>query len=282
MRGTTENRNSLVLNGSLAQGFLHIFFTGLVSVQIFHHQIIIELYDLLHHLGAGKFAFVLHVVRNINNRDILPLGIVVNVSLHLKQIHDSLEVILFADRAFHNYRVFAQLCNNLMNGIVKVRAENIHLVDESDTRNIVGISLTPYILGLGLNAALRIEYADCAVQYTKGTLYLNGKIYVSGCINNIDTVFQSSRHRLCLVLMCPVTGSSRRSDSNTTLLLLLHPVHGRGTFIGLADFIVYTGVVQNTLCQSGFSRIDMRHDTNVPGSLKRILSSIVSQQNSLL
>ena len=169
-----------------------------------------------------------------------------------------------------------------MNGIIKVRAENIHLVDESDTRNIVGISLTPYILGLGLYTALRVEYADCAVQYTKRTLYLNRKVYVSGCINNIDTVLQGSRHRLCLILMCPVTGSSRRCDSNTTLLLLLHPVHGRGTFIGLADFIVYTGVVQNTLCQSGFSRIDMRHDTNVPGSLKRILSSIVSQQNSLL
>src|SRR5699024_5361836 len=64
-----------------------------------------------------------------------------------------------------------------------------------------------------------------------------------------------------------------RSDGDTSLLLLLHPVHGSSTFMGIADLIVYTSIIQNTLGQCGLTRIDMSHNSDISGSLQRIFSS---------
>ena len=73
-------------------------------------------------------------------------------------------------------------------------------------------------------------------------------------------------------MIFPVTSGSRRSDGNTTLLLLLHPVHGGRTLMGLTDLVVDTGIEQDTLSRRRFTGVDMSHDTNVSGTLKRFLS----------
>ncbi|CDJ79006.1 Hypothetical protein SMB2099_4392 [Serratia marcescens SMB2099] len=59
-------------------------------------------------------------------------------------------------------------------------------------------------------------------------------------------------------------GSSRcRSDGNTTLLLLFHPVHGGSAVMNFTDFVVYTGVEQNTFGSGGFTGVDVSTDTDV-------------------
>ena len=81
-------------------------------------------------------------------------------------------------------------------------------VDECHSRYVVGISLTPYVLGLRLNTALCTENADSAVQNTQGTLNLNSKVYVAWGINDVDTVLQSACLGLRLFLKSPVAGGS--------------------------------------------------------------------------
>ena len=44
-----------------------------------------------------------------------------------------------------------------------------------------------------------------------------------------------------------------RGDRNATLLLLLHPVHGRGAFVRFAESVVDTGVEQDTLSRRGLA-----------------------------
>ena len=70
---------------------------------------------------------------------------------------------------------------------------------------IVGISLTPNVLRLWLNTTLCTEYADSAIQYTKGTLNLNSKVYVAWGINDVDTMLQSAWLRFAVLFQCPVT-----------------------------------------------------------------------------
>ena len=43
--------------------------------------------------------------------------------------------------------------------------------------------------------------------------------------------------------------------------------------MGIANFIVYTGIIKDSLCESGLARIDVGHNTDVPGSLQGIFSS---------
>jgi hypothetical protein len=76
------------------------------------------------------------------------------------------------------------------------------------------------------------------------------------CINDIDTVI--------VAVHFPENSGSSRSDGNATLLFLDHPVHGSRTIMDLSYLMVYTGIIQYTLRRRGFTRVDVRHDTNVP------------------
>ena len=98
---------------------------------------------------------------------------------------------------------------NLLNSIVEVCTHDIHLVDECHTGNVVGISLTPYVLRLRLYTTLCTEHADSAVQYTQGTLNLYGEVNVARSVDDVDTMLQMRPVRVCtLACMGPVTGRS--------------------------------------------------------------------------
>jgi len=113
------------------------------------------------------------------------------------------------------------------------------------------ISLTPNGLRLRLNATLCAKDGNRTVENTKRTLNFNGKVNVTRGINDVDTV------------TLPETGGSSRSDSDTTLLLLSHPVHCCGTVVNLTDLVVNTGVEKDTLGGRCFTGIDMSHNTDI-------------------
>ena len=190
VRGTTANRNSCTLACCLTKNSLQILNRDGCSLvlKVLHHQVIIQLTDLLDQLLVIKLCFVLHVLRNLCDGDVLALLIVVDVGLHLEQVDNSLELVFLTNRKLQTDSILAKSCLNHIYCIVEICSQDIHLVDECHTRYIVGISLTPYVLRLRLYTTLRTEHADSAVQYTKGTLYLNRKVYVARGINDIDTV----------------------------------------------------------------------------------------------
>jgi hypothetical protein len=75
-------------------------------------------------------------------------------------------------------------------------------------------------------------------------------------INDVDAV------------IIPGTGGCSGGDGNTTLLLLLHPVHGSRTLMNLTDFVGHTGVVENTLSRSCFTGVNMSHDADITVFIK--------------
>ena len=136
----------------------------------------------------------------------------------------------------------------------------VHLVDITHSRNAILVCLTPYGFRLRLNAALCTENGNGTVKYAERTLNFNSKVNVSGGIYNVDTV------------TFPVAGRSGRGNCDTSFLLLLHPVHRRGTVMRFTDFMCFTGIEKYSFRRGGFTRIDMSHYTNISGTLKWIFS----------
>ena len=79
---------------------------------------------------------------------------------------------------------------------------------------------------------------------------------MTGRIDNVDTV-----------VLPGASGGSRR-DGNSTLLLLLHPVHGRTSLVDLTDLVRLSGVEQDTFRRGGLSGVNVRHDSDVTVKVK--------------
>src|SRR5206468_10983087 len=70
----------------------------------------------------------------------------------------------------------------------------------------------------------------------------------------------------------PEGGRRSRGDRDATLLLLLHPVHRRGTFVHFADLVALAGIIEDALGRRGLAGVDMRHDTEITVVLDGMLA----------
>ena len=74
-------------------------------------------------------------------------------------------------------------------------------------------------------------------------------------VNQVDLVFVTG--------IVPIRSGSGRGDRDTTLLLLLHPVHGGSTVVHLTDLVGQARVEEDTLRRSCLTGIDVSHDADV-------------------
>ena len=161
---TADDRECLALAGSLAENLLHIVNRRLISFKILLHKFIVEIADLLNHLGVIVFRRLLQIIWNLDLLYVFAMIAFKKISLHLKEINDALELVLGANRIFDHDGVFLKLIADLVNSVQIVRTDNIHLVDECNSGNIESVCLMPYVLRLRLDAFLRTEDTDCAVK----------------------------------------------------------------------------------------------------------------------
>ena len=224
--------------------------------EILLHQCIIELCNGLEHFVAPLLCLCEEISRNIIH---LILGthslVMPEDSLHFDKIHYTFKRLLISNRNLNRTRSSTKHLMNLTNHIEEVSTRTVHLVDIAQTRHIVFISLTPNGLGLRLNTTYSTKSHHGTIEDTKRALHLYGKVHVPRSIYQVDFVL--------ITLIRPISGSCRRSDSDTTFLLLNHPVHSSSTIMYLTDFVCQTSIVQDTLGGSCLTGIDVRHDTDV-------------------
>src|SRR5690554_5365231 len=70
----------------------------------------------------------------------------------------------------------------------------------------------------------------------------------------------------------PLSGCRSRGDRDSTLLLLLHPVHGGSAFMRFADFVDSSRIVKNPLCRRRLSSINMGHNADISRIFQRKFS----------
>ena len=257
---TANDGNDLVVDGCAADGSLELLDGQLLVAEELLHQLLVGGGNSLDQLGAVLLSQLDHVFGDRLNADILTQLVVVDVSLHVQKVDDTAEGHLLTDGELKGHGICVESVLHHVQNMIEVGARDVHLVDISHTGHAILVSLTPDGLRLGLNTALGAEDGHGTVQDAQGTLHLDGEVHVAGGVDDVDAV------------IVPVTGGSRRGNGDTSLLLLLHPVHGGATLVGLAKLMGLTGVEQDTLGCSGLTGINVSHDTDIPSMLKRILS----------
>ena len=270
---STGHRYSRTFAAAFPKRCLQVVNCRFLAFKILKHQLLIEVTQLLHHLAVPFFSFVGHLFGDSRDTDFIALIIFIDVGFHFKQVDDTFKVIFLTDRYLNADRILTQAVLDLLHAAIEIGADHIHLIDECHTRNIVLICLSPDIFRLRLNTTLCSKNTYRSVKDTQGTFNFNREVYMAWRINDIDTVLKSAGHRFCFFFQSPVAGCRCRSDGNTTLLFLSHPVHGCGTVMRFADLVINSCIIQDPLGKSGLAGIDMSHDTDVSGPLKRILSS---------
>ena len=217
-------------------------------------------------------GLILEVVRDILDGDILTFVPAIVICLHLKEIDEALELILSTDGYLDADGILAETVADHVQIVEIVGADDVHLVDERHARDLVGVRLTPDVFRLGFNAVLGVENANSAVQHAKGSLDLDREVHVSGGVDDVDPVLERAGLGFVVFLNGPVRSGSRRGDGDAALLLLCHPVHGGCAVVGLTDLVINTRIKQNTFRQGSLSGVNMRNDTDIPGSVQGVFS----------
>src|SRR5207248_8851349 len=176
------------------------------------------------------------------------------------QVDGALALVFGADRQLQGDGVLAELLADLVHHRLEVRADAVHLVDEGDAGHAVLVGLAPHGLGLRLHAADGAEDADGAVEDAQRALHLDGEVDVAGRVDDVDAV------------VAPERGGGGRRDGDAALLLLDHPVRGRGPLVHLTDLVGDAGVIEDALRRRGFTRVDVGHDPDVSRLFQRYLA----------
>ena len=126
-------------------------------------------------------------------------------------------------------------------------------------RYAVLVSLTPYGLTLGLYTADSTERSDSTIEDTERALYFDGEVNVPWGVDEVDLVLG--------VVVVPEGSRSSGGNRDTTLLLLLHPVHRSTTIVYFTDLVGQTRIKEDTLRRSRLTGIDVGHDADVSREL---------------
>ena len=252
-RRTAQHRVGLGVDGQLAQGTLDLVDGEFLTAEVLFEQSLISLGDGLEHLGAVLGGLLDHIVGDVNDVVLLAeLGLAApHLGLHLDQVDDTLEATLGTDRQLDRDHVGAEAFLHGPHREIEVRADLVHLVDETDAGHVVLVGLSPHLLGLGLDALLAVEDGDGAIEHAQAALHLDGEVDVSRGVDDVDLV------------VIPEAGGGRGGDRDPALLLLFHPVHGGGAVVHLTDLVAHTGVVEDALGGRRLAGIDVRHDADI-------------------
>ena len=260
IRRAEGHRSDLQCAGTLTESSDKLVLRNVLTVEILLHDIVIEVSSSLDHLVVPLLSLVNEVSRNIVHLILSTHCLVVpENSLHLDKVNNTLEVFLCTDRNLYWYWVSAQNILHLLYSLKEVSTRTVHLVNITDTWYIILVGLAPNSLRLRLHTVCSRISSDSTIEDAERTLNLSSEVNVSRGINEV--------YLIGLAIVCPVTCCSSRCDSDTTLLLLGHPVHCGCSIVYLTNLVSFTCVVQDTLRCGSFTGIDMRHDTDVASQM---------------
>ena len=271
-RRTTENRHERHVQCAFTDQLAKLFDRRLFTFEIGFHRLFVLLDSKLDELAAPFFGFGFQGVANLTH---FPGRTEVFASpdplFHGDQVDMTFQLILCTDRNLNRCRDRAGAVLDHLHTVEEVSTDLVHLVDEHNTWNVIAVSLAPHGFGLRLNAGIGVQHTNCAIQHSQRTLNLNREVDVSGRVDDIEAVLLRLS-RLAVLGTFPEGRRRSRGNRDTTLLLLLHPVHGRGTIVHFADLVRLACVIQNALGRCGLTGVDMRHDTKVTIALQRIFA----------
>src|SRR3954469_15631697 len=268
--GPAEDRRHVEVKRRLADRRLELVDGDLGFLEDELDELVVVVGDLLEQVLARLVGAVEVVLGDVDDVELLAELVLVDDRLHPDEVDDPDEVGLGPDRQLHRHGVRAEAVDHRLHGLVEVRADAVHLVDERDARDVVLVGLAPDGLGLRLDARDRVEQRDRAVEHAQRALDLDGEVDVAGRVDDVDPV------------VVPLAGRGGGRDRDAALLLLLHPVHRRGALVHLTDLVGAAGVIEDALGRRRLAGVDVRHDPDVARLVERKLAWHVKAGESVL
>ena len=250
-RGAAQQRGDRDVERGLADRRTQPVDVDVLLGQVGLHERVVVLRDGLEQAHARGVGGLGHLGGDLVDRPLATEVVVVHDRLHVDQVDDAAEVRLGADRKLDRDRVRAEAIDDRLDAHVEVRAGAVHLVDVGDARDAVLVGLAPDRLGLGLDAGDGVEDRDRAVEHAQRALDLDGEVDVAGRVDDVHAV------------VAPRGGGGSGGDRDATLLLLLHPVHGRRALVDLAELVRAARIEEDALGRRRLAGVDVRHDPDV-------------------
>ena len=161
-----QNRRYLKFQSPLTNRRNDFLLRHILPYQKSFHNGIIYIRDSLHQFFSILLSQLPAFFRNVYNliRLTLIIFLAVDIGLHFNQIDDPNKFGLCPHRQLHGNSIGLKPLLHLPDTIQKVSARAIHLIDESDSRNLIFSSLPPYRFRLRLNTAHRAENSDRTIK----------------------------------------------------------------------------------------------------------------------
>src|SRR5262245_13495138 len=193
-------------------------------------------------LGAEALAFVARIEKQ---------------RLHFQEIDDAAKgrgAVL--DRAASDgdcdrRRLAFKALDDFLDRIGEIGADYVHLVDEHQPRNLIFVGLTPDRFRLRLDALLRVEDNDGAIEHTQAALDLGRKIDVARRVDQVDGA------------VAPFEWNTGAVNGDAALLFLGIVIGLGGAGIDLAQLVLGAGVVQNVIGRRRFTGVDVGNDADI-------------------
>ena len=186
------------------------------------------------------------------------IGFVPNDGFHFQQVYHAFKGIFRTHRDNDRHRIGTQTSLHLFHYAEEIRTLAVHFINKCQTRHFVFISLTPHSFRLGLYTTYCTVHHHRAIQNAHRTFHFNSKVHVSWGINDVEAMFfELFRHTR------PVGSYRRRSNGNTTLLLLFHVVGSCCAVMHFTQFVCQTSVEQDTFSCGGFTSINVSRNTDI-------------------
>ena len=189
-RRAADHRHEFHLQGSGAECALDfVDGDGRGVIEVLGHEVVVVLGDFLEHLVTVLLGLVAQSGGDFLYGVVGAHGLVVpEDSLHRDKVNNALEGLFGADGYLDGAGICSEHILELAHYFEEVGARAVHLVDVTDTRNVVLVGLTPYRLGLGLYAADGAECGHSAVEDTERALHLDREVNVSRGVDQIDFI----------------------------------------------------------------------------------------------
>jgi len=103
-----------------------------------------------------------------------------------------------------------------------IRANTIHLVNVTNTRNVSSFGLLPNLHRLRFDSFYPINDGDGSIENFETSGNLPREVNMTGCVNKV------------YLAPSPVEADGCRPDRDASFTLLLHVIHGGGSFVDIA------------------------------------------------
>ena len=164
-------------------------FVGFFTVEIGFHGGVVHFDGHFDQFFAVVVGFVEQISRDV---DVIEFCAEVlaqpDDAFHLHNIDHALEFSFDTDGKVHDHGTSTEAVDNHVDATVEIRAHAIHLVDETDARNIVFVGLTPDGFRLGLDAGDGIKNTASTIEHAQAAFDFDGEVDVSRRIDNVNAV----------------------------------------------------------------------------------------------